>query len=198
VSARRERMPLALLSASLAAGAGALAVSGGPLRWVLGAALALVLPGAAITALLGSGLAAVDRVFATIACSIAVAILAGLAIGAGHGGFDAAAWIAILAGVAVALSGLALLRDRSSGAEPNGAARRTLSPRGLRLPAGGTTLACYAAAAAIVLAAVVMAHRSAGRTSERASLIANGAPQPSLPAATSAAARQAVSAGSRP
>ncbi len=175
MSTRRNAVPLALLCASLAAGVGALAISAGPLRWALGASLALVLPGAALLALLGPRLAPADRVLAACACSIAVAIPAGLAIGVTHGGFDAAAWIVILAGVSSLLSAVALARPR--GAAP---ARSGAPPR-LQVPSGATTFACYAAAAAIVTVAIVLAHHSAERTSERAAQIANAAPQAPVP-----------------
>ena len=162
----RARRPLAILAASLAAGGAALLLGPGPLRALLGAALVLVLPGAALTALLGGGLGAAERVLATLAASIAVAVLAGLAIGDFGSGFDAPAWVAMLTGVAVAGSLAALvvsLRRR-----PPRAAPRMRPPR--LAPA---TLACGLAAAAIAVLAVVIAHRSGERNAARAAEIVN-------------------------
>jgi uncharacterized membrane protein len=151
----RLTAPLPILCASLAAAGAVLAGAGGPLRAALGIALVLVLPGAALVALLGLRLALPGTLLAVCACSISVSILVGLALGAAHAGFGADEWAAAVAGVSVLASAGALARGR--GHRAPGAGHSPLGQLARSTPA----LAVFAAAAVIAALAVVLAHQSA-------------------------------------
>jgi uncharacterized membrane protein len=155
----RLSAPLAILCASLAAAAAVWAGAGGPIRAALGIALVLVLPCAALLALLGLRLSVADTLLAVCACSIAVTILAGLALGAAHTGFGADRWAGALTGVAALLSAAALARALLRRRVCGGGMARARTRK--RLAGSAPAAALCAAAAAIAVLALAIAHNSA-------------------------------------
>jgi hypothetical protein len=153
----RVAAPLTILCGSLAAGAAALVGLGGPVQAMLGVLMIVLIPGASAIALLGVRLAPADALLAAGACSIAIAILAGIVLGATGAGFDSATTTVAIAGISVVLSGAALARRATGRAIAADGPVRSAP----RLPAGGASLALYAGAAAVVVLAVAVAHRSA-------------------------------------
>ncbi len=168
MSRRRTTAPLSILCASLAAGGAAWLDAGGPAQALLGVALVAVLPGAALIVLLGLRPVWPDALFATVACSVAITILAGIVLGLTRLGFDRTTWATTLAGIAAVLSGAGLARSVRAPA----AVRHVRA----RAPAGGgdgsgrteprpalpiLSLGLYAGAAAIAVLAIALAHSSA-------------------------------------
>lgn len=167
--------PTALAAAAALCMAGSLLLAPGPLRGVLGGALVLILPGAALSALAGPALSGPDRLLALLALSIATAILGGIALGATHVGFGARTWTLLTGGVAFVAALGALLVRRGS---PRSEERPRYSCARSWLRRNAPSLACFLTAAALVVLALVLAHDSARHNAERAARIANLAPPP--------------------
>ncbi len=166
--------PAVLAIATVVCVAGSLLLAPGPAREVLGGVLVLIVPGAALSALAGPALAGADRVLAVLALSVATAILGGIALGAAHLGFGARTWTLATGGVALTAALGALLLGRET---PGGEERPRYRCARSWLRRNAPTLACCAAAAAIAVLAVVLAHDSARVNGERAARIANLASQ---------------------
>ena len=139
---------------------------GGPLRPVFALALVFVLPGAALLLALGIRLAPRDALLAGAIASIAITVLAGLAIGGAHGGFAGRTVTSVLAASTVAMCVLAALRSvtqeraperEGQSARPAARAPAAAEDRARRMLSAGL----YTAATAVAAAAIFAAHRSA-------------------------------------
>lgn len=167
--------PVALATAAVICMAGSLLLAPGPVRGVLGGALVLILPGAALSALAGPALSGPDRLLAVLALSVAAAILGGIFLGATHIGFGARTWTLLTGGAAFAAALAALLVRRGSPAieeRPRYRCARSWLRR------NAPTLACFLTAASLVVLALVLTHDSARHNAEQAARIANLAPGP--------------------
>ncbi len=129
----------------------------GPVRATLGVLLVVWLPGTALLMLLDLRLRSTDAIFASIAASIAIAVVAGVGLGGAHAGFGSHTWATCLCVVAAGLSAGALA-GRLRAADPPDRHAWTDQLRAIGGPADAVL---YTVALGAVGLAVVLAHQSA-------------------------------------